>query len=95
MVATVLSSLDHRGDWRLKVFASFETSAHIIPIHVGDDFQRNFLRANACAFPDAGAVAEGFGIHLRHHAQSSALALGFSLGKNAEVCDLGSCEECS
>lgn len=74
-----LGSLQHGGDWSGKLVTPFETRADVVPIHVGDDVQRNFLGANAGAFSDAGAVSEGFGIHLRDHAEGAALALGFAL----------------
>ena len=89
----LLGSLDGGGNGCWEVIASLEAGTYVIAVHVGDYFQWNFLRACGRTLADAGAVAEVFGIHLRNHAEGSALAFGFALGKGSEVRDLCPGEE--
>ncbi len=61
----------------------------IIPVHPGDEVDRDLLRAHRLALLVVGARAEGFLLHLGDHLDHPVVALGQALRHQGLVRDLG------
>ena len=53
--------------------------ANEVVVHSRDYFEVNAFGADGFAFADVGAVAEGFFVHLRDHAEGASVAFGLAL----------------
>src|SRR6185312_2502897 len=65
----------------------------VIPVHPGDEINRDSLRADGLALGVVGAGSEAFLLHGLDHREGTVVALGLPLGEHVEVEDLRRGEE--
>src|SRR5271155_4953901 len=85
--------LGEGADGGPKLITASDAGAQIVAVHHRDHFQLDLFGAYARALADIRAAAEGLGVHLRNHAQGTAVAFRLALGQDAEVGNLGSGKE--
>ena len=84
------------GDWTARpvgsVLASqrsvLDLGLHVVPVHKGNEVQRDLFWTRLGALPVVGARAEEL-LHGLDHGLSAALPLGLTLRQEPEVPDLG------